>query len=894
MRSVVVVALGMFLAVAACGDNEDLGDEVTGSTSQQMQGLFDCRSPSQRLVCAPPASPGKRFVCHATGAGHYNKIAVPLGNPAHVPGQAHGPHKPADQAPGASADDVGDDAGLDCECEVRICDGTCTGAMSGTACDDGDRCTGDGTCNGDVCETGAPSCEAGTAVDACTVETGACDAETGACATEPLPIGSVCEGDQVCDSNAECVERPQVVVNDVESSGGVPGDWIELYNPGSSPADVSGWRVLDDDDTHTPYVIATGTVIPVGGYLVVEEAQLGFGLGTADSARLFDASGALVDSYSWTSHAATTYGRCPDGTGPFRTGSSVTKGSANDCSVPVKVNEVESSGGVPGDWVELYNTGTFAVDLSGFIFRDGDDTHAYVLPAGTIVAAGGFVVLDEAQFGFGLGTADSARLFDGATLVDSYAWTAHAATTYGRCPDGTGAFATTTAVTKGAANNCAQLVGINEVESNGGVPGDWVELYNAGPLPVDVGGWIVKDADDGHNYVIPVGTLIAPHGYVVLDEAQFGFGLGAADSARLFDGATLVDSYAWTAHAATTYGRCPDMSGAFATTAASTKAAANTCDSTGPTGSPWPGANTVTEVDAAGALGGNVSGLFYDGTELWAARNNPGELLELAWNGTIWSAVSARTLRYPDGTGNVDAEDLTKAELASPVFYVAAERDNDAGTTSRMSILRYDTSAAGSTLVATTEWNLTADLPPAGANVGFEAITWIPDTFLVAGGFFDASKSHTYNPAEYAGHGTGLFFVGVEQTGTIYAYALDHVGGGFTRIATIASGDPASKALYFDRDVGYLWSYCGAPCGNQSGIFKLDTTAASPTAGTFVLRNRIAAPSTMPNLANEGIAFAPESQCVNGRKTFWWTDDGATGGHALRADSIPCGAFAAP
>lgn len=43
----------------------------------------------------------------------------------------------------------------------------------------------------------------------------------------------------------------------------------------------------------------------------------GFGLGSADSAWLFDASGALLDSYSWTAHAATTYGHCFDGTGDF-------------------------------------------------------------------------------------------------------------------------------------------------------------------------------------------------------------------------------------------------------------------------------------------------------------------------------------------------------------------------------------------------------------------------------------------------------------------------------------------------------------------------------------------------------------------------------------------------
>jgi hypothetical protein len=30
---------------------------------------------------------------------------------------------------------------------------------------------------------------------------------------------------------------------------------------------------------------------------------------------------------------------------------------------------------------------------------------------------------------------------------------------------------------------------------------------------------------------------------------------------------------------------------------------------------------------------------------------------------------------------------------------------------------------------------------------------------------------------------------------------------------------------------------------------------------------------------------------VSGFKPFWWVDDGATGGHALRTDSIPCGTF---
>src|SRR5689334_6792774 len=74
----------------------------------------------------------------------------------------------------------------------------------------------------------------------------------------------------------------------------------------------------------------------------------------------------------------------------------------------VAINEVESNGGVPGDWVELINLGTSAADISGWHFRDNDATHNYVLPAGSVVAAGGRLVLDEAAFGFGLGGADSA------------------------------------------------------------------------------------------------------------------------------------------------------------------------------------------------------------------------------------------------------------------------------------------------------------------------------------------------------------------------------------------------------------------------------------------------------------------------------------------------------
>jgi hypothetical protein len=160
---------------------------------------------------------------------------------------------------------------------------------------------------------------------------------------------------------------------------------VELLNTSAAPVDVSGLKFRDGDPTHSFYTIPAGTSIPAGGYLALEEAQFGFGLGTPDSATLFEADGTtVVDTFGWTPHAATTYGRCPSGTGSFVTTATSTKGAANDCSSPIKINEVESNGGTPGAWVELINPSASTIIIGGMQFLDGDPTHTkFVIPAGT-------------------------------------------------------------------------------------------------------------------------------------------------------------------------------------------------------------------------------------------------------------------------------------------------------------------------------------------------------------------------------------------------------------------------------------------------------------------------------------------------------------------------------
>ncbi len=699
-----------------------------------------------------------------------------------------------------------------------------------------------------------------------------------------------------------------VKINEVESNGGTPGDWVEIRNTSASSTDVSGLRFKDNDDTRT-FAIAAGTTIPAGGFLVLDEATFGFGLGAADSARLFMPDGTTpVDAYTWTTHAAVTYGRCPDGTGAFGARPTATKGTANDCPPTgynaLRVNEVESNGDPVGDWAEVVNIGTDPVDISGLRFKDSDDTRTFAVAAGTTIPGGGFYALNEAEFGFGLGAADSARLFqpDGTTLIDSHTWTEHAVTSYGRCPDGTGAWATTGSSTKAAPNNCAPLVRINEIEADGGSPADWVELYNYGAAGADVSGLVVKDSQDANSYAVPAGTTIPGGGYLVLEQGALGYDLDAADALRLFagNGTTLYDSYTWASHAATSYGRCPNGSGAFAQTQVVTKGAVNNCPGDLVT-EPWPGGATVAIADTTGSLGGDVSGLAYDGSGsaapgvLWAVDNGAGALLRLLWNGTGWVSDATngwsnagKSLKYADGTGTPDTEGVALGGPSSAAgIYTATERNNQANGVSRIAVLRYDAGGAATTLTATHEWVLTPDLPAVSPNLGIEDVVWVPDTYLVGAGFKDETTGAAYAPASYPNHGNGLFLVALEANGRIYAYALNHATNAFTRVASFGSGLPGAMALNWEEEKDQLWVVCDDTCSGRSGVFTVDTSVGA-TQGTFVARHYYERPTGMPNLNNEGFTTTPRSECVSGVKPVFWSDDTNTGGNALRAGTLTC------
>ncbi|MGI5176302.1 lamin tail domain-containing protein [Dactylosporangium sp. CA-152071] len=425
-----------------------------------------------------------------------------------------------------------------------------------------------------------------------------------------------------------------------------------------------------------------------------------------------------------------------------------------------------------------------------------------------------------------------------------------------------------------AAHAAATGVRINEVESSGGSPGDWVELTNTGTTAVSLAGWVVKDNDDAHQYVIGGGVSLAPGAYLAVD-VESAFGLGSADSVRLYEpGGTLADSYTWSSHASSTYGRCPNGTGSFVTTSAATKGTANACPPPPPAA--WPGGSAVADADASNAFGENLSGLSYESASVvWAVRNGAGTLYRLTPNGTTWQKAATYTLRYANGSGDPDAEGVV---VTPDGIMVVTERDNAKSGTSLQKILRYNPS--GSTVNASAEWNLTADLPGTAANSGLEAIAWVPDTALVAAGFRDERTGGAYTPSSYAGHGTGLYLVGAEATGTVYAYALNLAGTGYTRVAAFPTGLAAVMDLEYEPSTGRLWAACDDTCSGRS------TTLTINAQGTFTPTATYNRPSGMSNYNNEGLAFSPA--CSGGTKQVLWADDSNDGGHALRSGTLSC------
>ncbi len=78
---------------------------------------------------------------------------------------------------------------------------------------------------------------------------------------------------------------------------------------------------------------------------------------------------------------------------------------------------------------------------------------------------------------------------------------------------------------------------INEINYNSSPefdPGDWVELLNKSDHSINMTGWVLKDGNDDHTFIMPEGTVINAHGFLTIGKNREKF-------ASLFPDVELVD-----------------------------------------------------------------------------------------------------------------------------------------------------------------------------------------------------------------------------------------------------------------------------------------------------------------------------------------------------------------
>ena len=296
-------------------------------------------------------------------------------------------------------------------------------------------------------------------------------------------------------------EVQPVNVNGPRDNMGEAEPWIELYNSGPTNISLQGYYLSDDFNNLTKWAFPAGSSINPGEFKLIwadnepgettptqlhATITLGAPTGAVVLARSLGGSEVqILDYLKYAGQSAgRSYGHYPDGQ-LFRDQAffTPTPGATNTArDVSVFINEFMAANtstppldpvdGDYEDWIELYNPGADAVDLSGYFLTDNlTNSTQFRIPDGTIIPANGYLVIladnepnqtavDPAHYihaNFGLrAQGEDIGLYapNGVTLIDGIndfpPQTNNVS--MGRFPDATGGFQYMTNATAGRVN----------------------------------------------------------------------------------------------------------------------------------------------------------------------------------------------------------------------------------------------------------------------------------------------------------------------------------------------------------------------------------------------------------------------------------------------------------
>jgi len=331
-------------------------------------------------------------------------------------------------------------------------------------------------------------------------------------------------------------------------------EFIEIYNSDIVAEDLSGYRIAGDVE----YVFPQGTILPSGGYLVVARSpstvESYYGISgvhgpftgnlpnSSGLVQLINELGGILLEVEYGSEDP--WPVSPDGGGHSLVLSRPSYGegdprawSASDMvggspgraetfgPEPLRgvvINEILAHTDLPEvDSIELFNTTSQPINLLGCVLTDDPDEDKYVIGNVTIPARG-HVFFTESQLGFALDAAGEAVFLKNPSrtrVLDAIAFGPQEnGVSFGRYPDGSPRWSRLATKTFGGPNTAPRIhqIGFNEIMYHP-ISGDdalqYVELYNRGPGPVNLGGWKIKG---GINFTFAPNTIVPQGGYLVV------------------------------------------------------------------------------------------------------------------------------------------------------------------------------------------------------------------------------------------------------------------------------------------------------------------------------------------------------------------------------------------
>ena len=351
------------------------------------------------------------------------------------------------------------------------------------------------------------------------------------------------------------------------NESGVCCDWVELYNSADTTIEIGGFH-LTDDSRKSIYTIPSGTMLEAHGSYVIYcmrsggagYADMGISRSGGEELLLLNRKNVLIDSVLTIPLAVNTSAeRQPDGS--FIACDTPSPGAdyaepvteeeeepvLTDVPGPVSISEVipantfyADENGHVTDIVELVNTSDAPVDIGGYVLQQKIDGKQFTVPAGTVLAPGGYYLIYCARSMTEGLYADFALSRSGGELLLLYTpdntLTDHLTTVVSGRNEGIvrtdGVVTVLGFATPGFENTEAGLkqclqahstgpVTVSEImTSNESYPNadetvtDWVELYAA--ADTDLSGWGLSDTCASARYLFPEGTVLRAGEYLLV------------------------------------------------------------------------------------------------------------------------------------------------------------------------------------------------------------------------------------------------------------------------------------------------------------------------------------------------------------------------------------------